>query len=121
MLTDVTYIASELRVCYPFKFIREEQSIYFFAKPMSYPGKEYFQGCSGAPVVNMNGHLVGLVSQGFGNAEVTVVTAFPLYPYRSLFDNEVSNLVDQALSMVVKNDLNKNLDVAREDETPSGD
>ncbi len=97
MPTDVTYIASELRVCYPFKFIREEQGLYVFGAPMPHPGDKYFKGCSGAPIINMEGHVVGLVCSGYGNADFTAIVAFPLARYRCLFDGEVSKLVDQAL------------------------
>jgi hypothetical protein len=94
---DVTYVAGEFRICYPFKFIREELGLYLFAAPIPHPGHEYFAGCSGAPIVDMQGHVVALVSGGFGNENVTVIVAFPLEPYKALFHSELSKLIDQAM------------------------
>ncbi len=52
-------------VVYPgLKFERSEGGDHIFRLPVPHPGHEAFKGCSGAPVVDTQRRVVGLVSRG---------------------------------------------------------
>ncbi len=46
------------------KYVRTEGDFLCFKLPVEHPGHEYFQGCSGAPIVDTRKNLVSLVSWG---------------------------------------------------------
>ena len=47
------------------KFLRSEGSFHIFKLPVEHPGHDSFQGCSGAPIVDLKGKIVALVCKGF--------------------------------------------------------
>jgi len=52
-------------VVYPgLKYIRSEDETHIFQLPVPHPGHDAFHGCSGAPIVDFHGHVVGLVTGG---------------------------------------------------------
>ncbi len=53
------------------KYLRSENEFHIFQLPVSHPGHEYFKGCSGAPIVDMNKQVVALVCSG-DEAENTI-------------------------------------------------
>jgi len=54
-------IAAENMVYMGLKYLRTEGNFHFFELPFEHPGHEYFQGCSGAPIIDKQGNLVSLV------------------------------------------------------------
>lgn len=49
------------------KYIKTEGDFHCFELPVSHPGHESFEGCSGSPVLDRNCKLVGLVNHGCTN------------------------------------------------------
>lgn len=46
------------------KYLHSQGHFHVFKLPVKHPGHESFQGCSGAPIVDTNGKIVALVSEG---------------------------------------------------------
>lgn len=46
------------------RYLKGDGSLYEFILPVPHPGDEFFQGCSGAPIVDTHGRLVALVTSG---------------------------------------------------------
>lgn len=61
---DVMLCSTELRVCFPLSFVRRHDDLLAFRLPVDHPGHDYFRGCSGAPIVDADGHVVALVCSG---------------------------------------------------------
>jgi hypothetical protein len=59
-----TYMSGEIRVYSGLKFLRTEEEYHYFSLPFPHPGREHFEGCSGAPVLSETGALVGLLCGG---------------------------------------------------------
>lgn len=60
---QATFVAE--MVAYPnLKFLQSENELHIFQLPVPHPGHDAFRGCSGAPVVDMNRHVVELVTGG---------------------------------------------------------
>lgn len=52
-------------VAYPgLKFTHSEGEVMHFTLPVAHPGREFFAGCSGSPIVDKNQKIVGLVISG---------------------------------------------------------
>ena len=45
-------------------YVRSEGAYHIFKLPVEHPGHEFFQGYSGAPIVDMHGNVVALVCRG---------------------------------------------------------
>jgi hypothetical protein len=56
--------ATEMNVYPGLRFLRSEGAYHLFKLPVEHPGHASFRGCSGAPIVNMEGRVVALVSTG---------------------------------------------------------
>jgi len=50
------------------KYAGDEGEYHVFNLPVKHPGHDYFRGCSGAPVVDMNRNIVALVCDGDENS-----------------------------------------------------
>ncbi|MEY2508823.1 MAG: hypothetical protein QOH01_3152 [Verrucomicrobiota bacterium] len=61
---DVKLCSTELRVCFPLSFVKRHDDLLAFRLPVEHPGHDYFRGCSGAPIVDVDGHVVALVCSG---------------------------------------------------------
>lgn len=57
-------LAAEMGVYPGLKYIRSQDELHSFHLPVPHPGHEAFHGCSGAPIVDMNRHVVALVTGG---------------------------------------------------------
>jgi hypothetical protein len=52
-------------VVYPgLRYTHSEEEVLHFSLPVTHPGHESFEGCSGAPIVDMNRKVVALVTGG---------------------------------------------------------
>jgi hypothetical protein len=58
------YLGGKLKVYSGLIYSRTENDYHVFTLPFEHPGHQYFQGCSGAPVLSPSGALVGLVCKG---------------------------------------------------------
>lgn len=57
-------MATEMNVYPGLRYVRTEGPHHFFQLPVDHPGHESFRGCSGAPIIDMDRHIVALVSSG---------------------------------------------------------
>lgn len=57
-------VATEMTVYPGLRFVRTEDGFHTFQLPVPHPGHEFFKGCSGAPIVDMNRQVVALVCNG---------------------------------------------------------
>jgi len=57
-------VGYNLRIYHELKYVRTESDYHIFSLPFEHPGHEHFKGCSGAPILNQDGHIVGLVCKG---------------------------------------------------------
>jgi len=58
----VNILSTVFRVRYPLKFVGEQNGFYVFLLPDEKPSPGLFKGCSGAPIIDMDGHVVALHS-----------------------------------------------------------
>lgn len=65
-------MATEMNVYPGLRFIRSEGPNYIFQLPVEHPGHVSFRGCSGAPIIDMDRRVVGLVSNG--DEETSTIT-----------------------------------------------
>ena len=75
-----SYLSGELAVQSGLSFLRTEEDFHIFTLPSKHPGHHYFRGCSGAPVVDTNGCVIGLVCSG--NEERNEIWAVSLAKYK---------------------------------------
>jgi hypothetical protein len=69
------YMGGEIRIYSGLKFVRTEEEFHYFSLPFPHPGREHFEGCSGAPVFSEEGALVGLLCGGdTDTSEVRVIS-----------------------------------------------
>lgn len=66
------------------KLVREDRHVYEFRLPVDHPGHDQFKGCSGAPVVDLNKKVVGIVISGVEKGNV--IKAVRIQPYLKLLD-----------------------------------
>ena len=57
-------MATEMNVYPGLRFAQTEGAYHVFKLPVDHPGHAAFRGCSGAPIVDMNHRLVGIVATG---------------------------------------------------------
>lgn len=63
-IQDVKFHGVVIRICYPIEFIGAGTYGYTFQLSGRHPGDSYIEGCSGAPIVDMHGNVVAIVSKG---------------------------------------------------------
>lgn len=79
-----TYLAGELKIYAGLSHLRTEGDYHVFKLPTPHEGHENFQGCSGAPVLDEAGNVVGLVCSG--DKDKDEIWAFALSRYRVALD-----------------------------------
>ena len=57
-------LVTEATVYPGLRYDKSDGPFYDFKLPVSHPGHDFFEGCSGAPIVDTGGRLVALVSSG---------------------------------------------------------
>jgi len=88
-----TILSSTLRVCYGLTFVGEIYGMHVFQLPSKSPGHDFFRGCSGAPIVDIEGNVVALVCRGC--VEESLIYGFPIERYKVLLEIEVLGLAEK--------------------------
>jgi hypothetical protein len=78
------YLFAELKTYDGLRYLRSEGDYHIFRLPMAHPGHEQFQGCSGAPILDRVGRVVGLVCGG--NTDTNEIWAISPARYRTALD-----------------------------------
>ena len=81
---DVKFCCTELRVCFPMSFVGHHEDMCIFQLPVEHPGHDFFQGCSGAPIIDEKGRVVALVCQG--SIEDSMIYGISLRRYQFALD-----------------------------------
>ena len=66
------------------KYIGKKDEYLLFKLPFSHPGHDFFQGCSGAPIMNKNGDVVALVC--YGDIKSDTIYGISLQKFRMAID-----------------------------------
>lgn len=74
------FVDGTLRIYEQIRFVRTENDYYVFELPFDHPGHKHFEGCSGAPVIDEDGNIVGLVC--YGNDETNEIFVIALTSYK---------------------------------------
>lgn len=77
-------MAFEKQVYPGLRYLYTEGEFHVFQLPVKHPGHEYFRGCSGAPIVDMNRKVVALVCDG--DADKGIIRGVSLARYKFAFD-----------------------------------
>jgi len=83
-------VGGELRIYQGLKYLRTEDDYHVFKFPFEHPGHEHFEGCSGAPIINEAGCIVGLLCKGC--IETNEIYAISLSKYKIAIDIHVGNI-----------------------------
>lgn len=79
------------RVYSGLSFAGQEDEYYRFTLPANHPPADFFQGCSGAPIMDEHGNVVALVCHGFGSDQRTLF-GIALKTFRAPMDILVGNI-----------------------------
>ena len=77
-------LVTEMRVYPGLKYIGTEESYHVFELPVSHPGHEHFEGCSGAPIIDTKGNVVALVCHG--DIDRNAIFGISLSKYKVVLD-----------------------------------
>ncbi len=77
-------LCTEVHVYPGMKYIGDDGEFHLFKLPVEHPGNEFFQGCSGAPIVDMDKNVVALVCSG--DVDRNIIYGISVARYKSLFD-----------------------------------
>jgi hypothetical protein len=83
------FMHSESKLVLDLTFVGREQDYYKFQLPSKHSGHEYFQGTSGAPILDSDGNVVALVCHG--DEEKDLIYGVMIKKYQSALDIEVGN------------------------------
>lgn len=75
---DRPFLYREFRCYESLKYERKDGDIFVFKLPFKHPGHKYFKGCSGAPVVDSENELTGLVCSGSTETGEIFVLSLPM-------------------------------------------
>ncbi len=83
-------LIGEHRVYRGLKFVKTHDDLHIFKLPMRHPGHEYFEGCSGAPIIDSQGNAVALVCKG--DTDKDYIFGISLKRYQVAIDLTIDNL-----------------------------
>lgn len=72
------------------RYLKEENEFYVFKLSHKHPGHEYYQGCSGAPIIDTHGNIVALVVSG--DISRKIIYGVSLIKYKVAIDIECGNI-----------------------------
>lgn len=75
---DRPFLNREFRCYEGLKFIRKDGDFFVCKLPYKHPGHKYFQGCSGASVIDSKNELIGLVCSGSSETGEIFVLSLPI-------------------------------------------
>lgn len=84
----MTIRSTKLTVCDGLMLVGVDSYFYLFQLPMKHPGHEFFEGCSGAPVIDSDGNLVGLVVRG--DEEDSTISVIPMSICTQILDLDLA-------------------------------
>lgn len=71
LIPDQNAFETTQHIYHGLKYDRFENDMHYFKMPENHPGHEWFEGCSGAPIIGEDGKIVSMVSGGCtGNHEI---------------------------------------------------
>lgn len=80
-----TYALVTQPTVYPgLRYVGSDGTTHQFKLPVPHPGHSYFKGCSGAPIVDISGRLVALVTKG--NEEENIIYGIASSHFKSTLD-----------------------------------
>lgn len=80
---------TESKVVLGLKYLSTDEDFYTFKLPYKHPGHEFFEGCSGAPIIDTQGNVVALVCGG--NIKDHTIIGINLNKYKIALDILVGN------------------------------
>jgi hypothetical protein len=84
LAADVKFCCTEHCICFPLSFASQQDDRCAFQLPIEHPGHAFFKGCSGAPIIDEEGHVVALVSAG--SIEDSMIYGISLRQYQFALD-----------------------------------
>jgi hypothetical protein len=90
-IKDLGTLAIEHHTFPGLKYERTQLEYHVFKLPVSHPGHEKFQGCSGAPIIDTKQNIVALVCSG--NIEKNEIYGISLQRYKSAIEIAYSKLL----------------------------
>jgi hypothetical protein len=84
---DVHLLSTKFQIFYGLTFEKQVGEFYAFKLPFAHPGKSYFKGCSGAPILDLEGNIVAFVSHGRDGEDK--IYGIPAERYRFMLDINV--------------------------------
>lgn len=64
LMPDQNAFVTSHHIYHGLKYDRTENDFHYFKMPEKHPGHDFFEGCSGAPIIGEDGKIVSLVSGG---------------------------------------------------------
>lgn len=84
---EITILSTRLQVCAGLTLACKRDYFDVFQLPVKHPGHKFFEGCSGAPVIDADGNLVGLVVRG--DAKDSTISAVPISLCAQILDYDL--------------------------------
>ena len=84
------YLFGEVILVSDMKFIEERNGFYVFKLPTRHQGHEYYQGCSGAPIIDNDGNIVALVTSG--DIDTNTIVGINIRKYKVSLDIACNNI-----------------------------
>lgn len=88
---NVSILQGKLRVQYGLVCVGIVNGLYAFQLPLEHPGHDFYRGCSGAPIIDIEGNIVALVCRGC--VEESLIYGFPIERYKFLLEKESKRAV----------------------------
>ncbi|MFA5804266.1 MAG: hypothetical protein WC879_06450 [Melioribacteraceae bacterium] len=85
-----SYLFGEIRLITDLKYLEERDGFYVFKLPFKHQGHEYYQGCSGAPIIDNEGNIVALVTSG--DEDTDTIMGINIKKYKVALDIACNNI-----------------------------
>lgn len=84
---EITILSTKMLVCTGLTLVGKYDYFDVFQLSIKHPGHQFFEGCSGAPIVDVGGNLVGLIVKG--NTESETISAVPISLCTQILDYDL--------------------------------